>query len=138
MAAKFPNIARKLALDILLHTGRNPKLRLFKDIAVDSALTVIGDLTQADFDGYAAIDLSAMTVAAINGDGKGFKELLANNFTRATTGTLQTIKGWYITIDNLSAAQQLFLYKLFSAPVVVEEAGHFVEFDLSVLDNIGT
>lgn len=138
MSAYFPNVGRKLTLDIVLNAGRNPKLRLFKNDVTLAPTLVIGGLTQADFAGYAEIALSALSAADIDGDGKGFKQILANNFTRSSTGTAQTIYGWYIVIDNLSSTPELFILRKFSAPVVVEVAGHFVQFDLSILDNLGS
>lgn len=138
MAAYFPNVGRKLTLDIVLNAGRNPKLKLFKNNVTLDPTMLIGQLDKADFDGYADIDLTALSAAAIDADGKGFKELLACNFTRTTTGTAQTIYGWYIVIDNLGATEELWILRKFSAPVLVELAGHFVEFDLRVRDNLGS
>lgn len=138
MPAYFPDVGRKLTLDILLASGRSPKLKLFKnDVALVQTL-VLGGLTEADFAGYAEIDLSAMAAADIRSDGKGRKEHDTNAFTRTITGTAQNIYGWYITVLNLSAAPELFILRKFSAPVVVELAGHSVQFDLQVLDTLGT
>lgn len=138
MSAYFPNVGRKLTLDIVLNAGRNPKLRLFKNDVTLAPTLVIGGLTEADFTGYDEIDLADLSAAAINGDGKGFKEILACLFTRTTTGAAQTIYGWYIVIDDLSTDPELFILRKFSAPVLVESAGHFVQFDLSILDNLGS
>lgn len=138
MSAYFPNVGRKLTLDIVLNSTRHPKLRLFKNDVTLAPTLVVGGLTEADFPGYAEIDLAALSAAAIDGTGKGFKEILANTFTRSSTGSPQTIYGWHIVIDNLSAVAELFILRKFSAPVVVETAGHFVQFDLSVLDNLGS
>jgi hypothetical protein len=139
MPAYFPDVGRKLTLDILLASGRSAKLKLFKNDVTLAQSLVLGGLTEADFPGYAAIDLSAvMGPAVIRGDGKGAKVNNTNQFVRSSTGTPQNIYGWHITILDLGAVEKLLILRKFSAPVVVETAGHFVQFDLEVLDDLGT
>lgn len=138
MAALFPDEGKKLALDILLDTGRSPKLRLFKNNYTPVAGSVIADFTQADFTGYSQIDLSAMAAAAINGSDQGFKQLLANAFTATAGVASQTIYGWYIVINNVGGSAKVFLAEKFPAAQVVASAGDSVQFDLTVLDNLGS
>jgi hypothetical protein len=137
MAAVFPDEGKKLALDILLDTGRSPKLRLFSNNLTPGVANVVGDFTEATFGGYAAIDLSAMAAAAINGSDQGFKQLLANSFTATGAGLPQTIYGWYITIHNIGGADKLFLCERFPAAQLVASSGDSVQFDLTVLDELG-
>lgn len=138
MAAVFPDTGKKLALDILLAAGRNPKLKLFKNNVAVTDATVLGDLTEANFSGYAAKDLSAIAAASINGSDQGERHSNANNFVHSGGGTANTIYGWYIVIDDLAATPALILCENFPTPLVVAAVPNHVEFDLSILDELGS
>lgn len=138
MAAVFPDVGKKLALDILLASGRSPKLKLFKNNVTVSVATVLGDLTIADFSGYADKDLSAMASATINGSDQGEKHSNANDFAHNGGGTGNTIYGWYITIHDVGGSDALFLCENFPTPLVVSAVPNHVQFDLSILDELGS
>lgn len=139
MAAVFPDVGKKLMLDILLASGRNPKLKLYKNSGVTpGAGTVLGDFTEADFSGYAAVDLSSIGAATINGSDQGERHKDDATFTHNSGSTHNTVYGWYVVIDNLSSSAELFLAQQFPAAQVLDHNGAFVQFDWSILDELGT
>jgi hypothetical protein len=72
------------------------KLRLGKTSITINADTVIGDFTEADFGGYAAVTL-AWGSASIDGDDNAEDTATDAVFTRGASGSNNTIYNWYIT-----------------------------------------
>lgn len=137
MAAKIPDAGKLLALTILFASGRNPKLRLFKNNVTVGAGTTLAGLTEADFSGYGAIDISSLSSPAIDGAGKGFREILGNTFTHNGGGTANTCYGWYVTIDDLASSQSLIICENFSTGQVMSASPNAIVFDLTIRDNEG-
>lgn len=75
------------------------KLRLFKNNVIVSNATVIANLTEADFAGYAAVTLTAATWAAAAAAAHVASSQYGASvtFSRSTTGATQNIYGWYLT-----------------------------------------
>jgi len=72
-------------------------LRLFKVNVVIDPSTVLGDLTEADFSGYAAILALAWDLAAKDVDGSWFTKLTAAGlFTHNGGAVVNTIYGMYV------------------------------------------
>lgn len=98
-------------------------LRLFQSPASGiSAATVLGDLTQCNFPGYAAATSLSWDPPAVNGSGQWESRCGNQFFTRSTTGSPQTVYGSYYT-DSTDGA--LIAVELWSLPVVVEFAFDF-------------
>lgn len=78
----------------LLH---NAQLCLFKNNYSPVDATVLGDLTEADFDGYARITLSTWSAAALDGSNKASSAIASQTFTMsAPAATPNTIYGIYV------------------------------------------
>lgn len=96
------------------------KVRLFKNDVTPDDNTVIGDLTEADFEGYAAGDLANLTtpgVVAAQAQTQGDSV----TFTMGTPGTTNNIYGHYITD---SAGTVLYgVVRDPSAPIAMDTAG---------------
>lgn len=133
MSAIFPKEGRRLVINKLLNNGGTTKVKLFKNNIVPDADTVLGDLTEADFDGYAELNPTG-TAATINGSNQGEVEYDALTFTRASTGAAQTIYGYYLKAVDDFANPYLLLVELFPAPVVVTNLGEAVVFNLRLFD----
>lgn len=133
MSAIFPKQGRQLVINMLLRNGTNAKARLFKNNFAPDADTVFADFVEADFDGYAAVNLTGAD-ATINGTDQGETENDGITFTRASTGAAQTVYGWYVEVLDPSAHSRVFLCDLFSTPQVVTNAGDAVVFNLRVFD----
>jgi hypothetical protein len=138
MAVVFPDVGKEVALAVLFDAGRNPKIKLFKNNLNPVVATVLTDLTEADFSGYADIDLSAASAAAIDGTDRGFRELDANTFTHNGGATTNSVYGWYVVLDDPSPAAELFMIERFSAPQLMGSVGDQIVFDLTIFDELGT
>lgn len=138
MAVIFPDVGKVLALQIVLLPSQTPQLHLFKNSYTPVVGTLLSDLTEATFPGYAPINLTLGSTPTINGSDQGQYQWLANTWTCSTTFGGETEVGWYITIKDLTGTPQLFMVEKFSAGVLVMNSGDQVQFDLTLLDELGT
>lgn len=137
MAVVFPDIGKEVALQILLDAGRNPEVKLFKNNFTPGDASVLGDFTEADFDGYAAVSLAGLSAAAIDGSDRGYRSQAGIAFVKSAGVTSNTVYGWYLVLDNLTPAAELFMAEKFPAPQVMGSAGDTVTFDLTIFDELG-
>lgn len=72
------------------------RLHLFKSNTTPTTSTVIGDFTEADFPGYAAVDIITWAAATVAAHVATIAAAL-RTFTRSTTGAVQNIYGYYVT-----------------------------------------
>jgi hypothetical protein len=103
-----------------------PTLHLYTAVAVPlNQNMVVGNFTEADFAGYAAVTLPTL-VGPVNlpaGDGKG---MFADGVFTASSGITtpgQVIVGYWV--DN--AATDVYLAEQFPAPVLIVNPGDFVD-----------
>lgn len=107
-----------------VNDGAGSLTRLFQNDYTPSALSVIGDLVEADFPGYAAAGPQTDWATLVDADtglhGVGNTDLA--NFTATSgAGLPQAIYGWYVTADGgalLSAIR-------FPTPVVINDGETF-------------
>lgn len=126
-AVVIPNTVEQVLLDGLRGATVNAAadtmtLRLFKN-DVTAGLTraqidalTAASFTQADFAGYAAAALPAGGWAVQAGDPSVLTHA-QQSFTRSSTGTAQSIFGYYVTRDSDGA---LRWFEPFDAPVIIE------------------
>jgi hypothetical protein len=114
------NQAEEHFLDLIL--GVNYTLRLFKNDAAGSltqaqldALTE-ASFTEADFAGYAGIALTGGSWTTTTGD-PCTGTYAAQTFTRSSTGTAQTLYGYYVTRTTGGALEW---FEEFTVPLVIE------------------
>lgn len=64
--------------------------------------------TEATFTGYAALNLTSWGTAFLNANNQGEVDEILRTFTRTSTGTVQTVYGYYLTdgSGNLVDVQQ--------------------------------
>lgn len=85
---------RATSLRSLLNSGH--QLCLFKNIALLSPATALGDLIEATFTGYARVNLAGkFNAPAFVKDGEYQLTMTAVNFT-CTGGLAQDVYGWFI------------------------------------------
>lgn len=117
------NQAEEHFLDLIL--GVNYTLRLFKnDVTLGLTPTQIDALTEssfteADFSGYSAAALTGGSWATTPGD-PCVGVYAQQTFTRTSTGTAQTVYGYYLTRTTGGALQW---FEEFTTPLVVEFIG---------------
>lgn len=119
-------------LDLILAV--NYTLRLFKNdpalglttVQID-ALTE-ADFTEADFAGYSAVSLTGGSWTTTPGN-PGTGTYATQTFTRSSTGTAQTIYGYYVT-RTTGGALEWFEY--FSVPIVIEFINEFIKVTPSI------
>lgn len=80
-------------VDALLDGG---SLHLFKNDYTPINTTVLGDLTEANFDGYASITLSGWGAAALNGDNKAQVDHAIQTWTKTAGATSNTVYGIFV------------------------------------------
>lgn len=98
------------------------KLKLFQSDTTPTNDTVVGDLTEADFTGYASV---TVTVASWKkGQAPDFREQITDSimasFAQSGTTITNTVYGWYLTD---TAGTQLKAIGRFDSPVLFEHTG---------------
>jgi hypothetical protein len=105
-------------LDGPINGGAGSLTHLFQNDVTPSALTVLGDLVEADFAGYAAAGPQTDWYQTVDAE-TGYHGVRNNDEAvyHATTGvgTPQTIYGWYVTSDGGALASAIRL----PAPIIV-------------------
>jgi hypothetical protein len=120
MDAYMPSVGRAGLLQMALASGTIGKSFFVylaqNDFDETDPDLELGDLTQADFSGYSAVEVSAGTVT-IDSNGDGQFVLAEATFSHNGGGTSNTIYGYYIryAIDG-SPASLLWVVK-FAAPI---------------------
>jgi len=130
--------ARVSILQAILDGLGSPMIRLSKtNPAVTEAEAVITDFTEADFEGYAAKDLSAFAAASLNGADQGQTDSSVLTWTRTSTGTAQTLYWLYITWDPLGEGDELLACHKFAASGTLVNADEEVNKQISLYcDNL--
>ena len=101
---------------------------LFKNNVTIDEDTVLADLTEADFDGYAALDAVNEPEPTINGSDEA--QSLGEELEWVKTGApeaVQQIYGVYVTFQNEVPATKLFAAFNLPAPVAIAVAGNNVK-----------
>lgn len=94
-------------------------LRLFKNDIVPDPATVEGDFVEADYDGYAEVDLTGEWSSAVQAqDGEYESETDSYLFNPPTMGSPNTIYGFFI-VDSVG----LVACERFSTPIIMEVGG---------------
>jgi len=123
MAIKVPRTATILfktaERDALLEGG---ELCLYQNNFTPIDTMVIGDLTEADFDGYARIPLTGWSAPALNGDFKAQTDLPAQIFTMTGSTTPNDIYGVFV-VDG--SGNLLYAELDPSGPVTMDTDGQF-------------
>lgn len=104
----------------------NMKIRLFTNTPTLSETTVIGDLTEASFGGYSAINFSSLTWPAPTMDGGGVCVCLSPEFVFTMTsiaGGPVTVNGIFVTIDPTSASPKLWAAWTLDTPFTFDAEG---------------
>lgn len=96
------------------------RIHLFKSNTTPTTSSVLGDFTEADFAGYAALNLITWAAPSVTSH-VGRMTAATRTFTRSTTGAAQSIYGYYVT-DN-SDTVLLWAERDGAAPIVLTNAG---------------
>lgn len=116
---------------ILKKTETAAKILLWKDNALTpTRTTVIGDLTECDFGGYAELTNSVFGAPAINGDGNAESDTGVLTWTAAGLSGAQTAYGFAIKIKNTAGTYVLFAVHKFAQPQTVTINGDIITFSL--------
>lgn len=124
------NTGKLLLLDLMLH-GQDGvfKVHLDKNAAppAEARTVVLGDMVEATFAGYAALDFSTMGAPAINGANEGESDGPTFTWTEAGGPVTQTCKALYITALDHLGVRKLVFYALFAHPESVAVNGDTIE-----------
>lgn len=127
MGVVIPDVGKNLSLQILYFSGTNPKVRLFTNAHTFGFGTVLSNLTEAAFDGYAPIDLSSLSSPAINLAHASFIMQSPLAWTKAVGATPQNVTGWYLTLSMPDGSgTYLLLGESYVSPVPMLVAGQQV------------
>ena len=121
MALRLPNQGEQITLEALVNktAPQDLDLKLFKnDVAHAEALIETG-LTEADFTGYAAIQLTAASWVYTGGD-PGQVAYPQQTFTSSADQAAQTIYGYYL-VQRTSG--KLVYYEKFGTAAVIANNG---------------
>lgn len=110
-------------------------LRLFKNDVTPDIDTEIGDLTEADFQGYAEVEGSIASVTWDALEECSIAAFDAHTWTKGAGGTSNTIYGWYVVEANRDggSGKKLFLICRFGAPVLMESTGSIISIEPKAL-----
>lgn len=106
------------------------KLRLFANNATISATTVLADLTEATFTGYAAVTTATWPAPALDGSNRGSSLNTQGQFTPTAGGGSGNIYGWYLT--NSGGTVLYAVEKFASSPITVAQSV-VLEVDITAL-----
>lgn len=108
--------------------GGNVRVHLFVGATVPTPATVVADFVEADFDGYAAVDL-VPTSPAVNPDGWAQADIPTAHFEASGGTTPNTVTGFYLT-DTTDA---VYLGgERFDNSFVFDETGDYFDLDTSL------
>ena len=125
--AVVPDAAMKALIALLL--ADEIKLRLGKNNITVGKSTVIGDFTEADFTGYAAVSITWGTVA-VDGSHNAYSDITPITFTRSSGATSNTIYTWYVTN---SAGSVLYAGRTLDTPIPMTVNGDQLTISLTEL-----
>lgn len=111
------------ALEALKATGEpleTPTLILYQNNHSPSKETVIGDLTECNFTGYAAVAAVAFGAAHIDTDGKVKMKAPSETFVASGAAVGNSVFGWAITN---AAKTALYVAQAFDTEYVISETG---------------
>lgn len=77
-----------------------PTVHLFSNNFQPTNTSVLTDFTEADFTGYAAVQLTSWTVQAWQSQGAAVTYSNPANFRPSGTTVLQTVYGYYVTVGS--------------------------------------
>ena len=98
MSLKVPNGGELKLMDaIRTYLNSNAYLKLFKNDKAPGDTDTTAGYTEADFPGYAGIQLASWSAAVTNADGKGELNETARTFTMTGSSPTNTIYGYYVT-----------------------------------------
>jgi len=113
---------------IRLDTTCLTTLKLFKNDHVPAVDDVNGDYTEADFSGYADVDLGDWNSAFLNGDDKGEIDADPALFQHNGGGTSNTVYGAYV----VNGAGDVVYAERFAAPRVMSAATDSITYTAKV------
>lgn len=124
MAVIVPAEGENICLNIIKapgsYSGYAIYCALFQSNTTPSASTVLADLTECNFSGYAAVSVTWGTVAQ-DGGGKASMTGTQIDFTHDGGGTPNDVYGWYLYFDNAGAVSLLAIERFASPPVVMDD-----------------
>jgi len=104
------------------------QVHLFTGDTDPGILTELADYAEADFDGYAAIDV-VLTPPAVNPDGIGQADFPTAHFLASGATTPNLVTGFFLTANT--GARYLGGQR-FPAGVMIDEAGDYIDVDGSL------
>lgn len=125
MPATIPAIGENEILDELV-AAVTLKIMLFQNDATITDATVLADLTECDFDGYANQDLTFPSPAFQNPDNKGEIDPDRATFTKTSGATTNVVYGYAVYFDG----GELFAVEKFLAPISMNSNGQSISIDL--------
>jgi len=134
----IPDEGLKAAVHTLLKsTGLTVAIKLFKnDVTIDSA-TVLADLTEADFPGYASKLTSDIVWLGPDIDGGGLGRMRSPELVwtaSSAPGSPQTIYGIHIIVVDPGPSSRLFFAEAFAEPIVITLSGDEVKRKVTLFD----
>ncbi len=134
MAIVFTNTGKQSLLRILLSSTLGAKVCLFSNNHTVTLTTVLADLTECTFSGYANVT-PGQASNVINGSDQGEADANHIDFVCNSEISPQEVRGWYIFIfDPITSANVLWLAENFSPFYTVQHVDDTIPLDLTLLD----
>lgn len=131
-----PQIASSFLLDALVASfvaaGASLRVRLFKSNTIPGPNTVLADLTEANFDAYAAATPTVAGGVFINSDGQAEQDWGMVQFLDGGAVTPNTVYGYYVTYHPAVGAESLLWAERFDSPVDMDAAGKVINVALQL------
>jgi len=121
MALKVPDVGELELLDSLTAgVLNNAVLKAYQNDLTPDNNTVLGDLTECDFDGYAGITLNAWLMAATNVDGKAEVAEQTRTWTKAAGVNDNDLYGIFVVS---ATGELLYVERNPAGPVTIDTPG---------------
>jgi len=126
----YPNLGALYLAGLVKADLIASELRLYKAIAAPlSVSTILADLTEADFDGYAAATIAAWNAAYLDPQGGASIQCGTQQFDFVPgLGTVNTILGFYV----VTAGGDLLFVGEFEAPIPMNALGDSIPVNVTL------
>lgn len=125
-----PDASKKFMAHVIIQDDHPDAIKLFKSNTTPTHATILADLTEADFGGYAAASLDSPVVGSVL-DASSRAVITWNDVTFTRTGTpTNTIYGYWVNNAN----GDLLWVERFDNPIVLDTNGLFIKLTPKLTD----
>lgn len=122
----YPNVSSIAIINLLRTDLIDCLVQLYKNDVVPTPGVILADLTEADFSGYAEIEVAALLAAYLDPEGGASAQIPTVQFQHNGGATANTVYGFMVT----TAGGALRLVGYFDAPIPMVASGDAIPLDV--------